>query len=65
MSRGVLVKAGVLLALVAAAVALQLSVGLPSQAELRSTLDGLGGWGCRRSWRPTPPSACCPPVPPR
>lgn len=45
MSRGVLVKAGVLLALVVAAVALQLSVGLPSQAELRSTLDGLGGWG--------------------
>ena len=45
MSRAVLVKAGVLLALVVAAVALQLSVGLPSQAELRSTLDGLGGWG--------------------
>ena len=45
MSRGVLLKAGVLLALVVAAVVLQLSVGLPSQAELRSTLDGLGGWG--------------------
>ncbi len=44
MSRGVLVRAGVLVALVVAAVALQLTVGLPSQAELRSTLDGLGAW---------------------
>ena len=42
--RGAAGKAGVLLALVVAAVALQLSVGLPSQAELRSTLDGLGAW---------------------
>ncbi|MEN8707081.1 MAG: TVP38/TMEM64 family protein [Nocardioides marinisabuli] len=44
MNRATLVKAGVLLALVALAVGLQLSVGLPSQAELRSTLDGLGAW---------------------
>ncbi|NYD56672.1 putative membrane protein YdjX (TVP38/TMEM64 family) [Nocardioides marinisabuli] len=44
MNRATVVKAGVLLALVALAVGLQLSVGLPSQAELRSTLDGLGAW---------------------
>lgn len=44
MNRTTLVKAGVLLALVALAVVLQLSVGLPSQGELRSTLDGLGAW---------------------
>lgn len=44
MNRSTLVKAGVLLALVALAVGLQLSVGLPSQGELRSTLDGLGAY---------------------
>lgn len=44
MNRTTLVKAGVLLSLVALAVVLQLSVGLPSQGELRSTLDGLGAW---------------------
>ncbi len=43
-SRSVLLKAGVLLGLVVTAVVLQLSVGLPSQGELRSTLDGLGTW---------------------
>lgn len=44
MNRGTLVKAAVLGALVVAAVVVQLVVGLPSQGELRSGLDGLGGW---------------------
>ncbi len=44
MSRATLLRAGVLLGLVVLAVVLQLSVGLPSQAEMRSTLDDLGAW---------------------
>ena len=39
-----LVKAGVLLAILVVALAVQLAVGLPSQQELRSVLDGLGPW---------------------
>ncbi len=39
-----LVKAGLLLAIVVAAVAVQLAVGLPGQEELRSALDGFGPW---------------------
>ena len=40
--RSTYVKGAVLLALVIGAIALQLAVGLPDQAELRSVLDGLG-----------------------
>lgn len=42
MTRSTYVKAGVFLALIVAAVVLQLSVGLPSRAELQSVLDGFG-----------------------
>lgn len=44
MTRSTYVKAGVLVALVVAAVVLQLTVGLPSREELQSLLDGLGPW---------------------
>ena len=44
MKRSTYVKAGVLVALVAAAVVLQVTVGLPSRDELQSLLDGLGPW---------------------
>lgn len=42
MKRSTYVKAGLLVALIVAAVVLQLTVGLPSRAELQSVLDGLG-----------------------
>ncbi len=44
MTRSTYVKAGVFVALVVVAVVAQLSVGLPSRAELQSLLDGLGGF---------------------
>ncbi|MGA8258055.1 MAG: TVP38/TMEM64 family protein [Nocardioides sp.] len=44
MSRGTVVRLGVLAALVVGAIVLQLVVGLPSQDDLRSALDDLGGW---------------------
>lgn len=40
----VLVRLGLIVALVLAGVVLQIEVGLPSQPELRSTLDRLGPW---------------------
>lgn len=42
MSRSTWIKLAVLVALLAGAVVIQLVVGLPSQEELRSALDGLG-----------------------
>lgn len=45
MSRATLVRAGVLVVLVVGAILAQVLVGLPSQEELRSTLDDLGAWG--------------------
>jgi uncharacterized membrane protein YdjX (TVP38/TMEM64 family) len=43
-TRSTYVKAGALVALVVAAVVLQLTVGLPSREELQSLLDGFGPW---------------------
>ena len=42
MTRSTYLKAGVFLALIVAAIVIQLSVGLPSREELQSLLDGLG-----------------------
>ena len=42
MTRSTYVKAGILVALIVAAVVVQVSVGLPSRAELQSVLDGFG-----------------------
>ncbi|CAN5125475.1 TVP38/TMEM64 family protein [soil metagenome] len=42
MTRSTYVKAGVFVALVVAAIVLQLTVGLPSRDELQSALDGFG-----------------------
>lgn len=44
MSRGALIKLGLLGGVVAVAVVLQLVVGLPDRAELEEFLDGLGAW---------------------
>ncbi|MBD8868252.1 TVP38/TMEM64 family protein [Nocardioides donggukensis] len=44
MKRGLALRVTVLLALVVTAVLVQVLVGLPSQDEVRSTLDGLGAW---------------------
>lgn len=44
MTRGTWLRLGVLVAIVVAAVVGQLTVGLPSQEQLRSVLDGLDGW---------------------
>ncbi|MEJ7831991.1 MAG: TVP38/TMEM64 family protein [Nocardioides sp.] len=42
--RSLAVRGGLLIVLVVAAVVVQVVVGLPSKSELRSALDGLGGW---------------------
>ncbi|MCY7395818.1 MAG: hypothetical protein LH468_06605 [Nocardioides sp.] len=44
MSRATLLRAGLLVLLLVAAVVVQLVVGLPDQVQLRSVLDGLGRW---------------------
>lgn len=44
MRSGVLLRLAVLVSLVVGAVVLQVTVGLPSRAELQGLLDGLGAW---------------------